>query len=109
MRKIAIYSIFILFSCNNSQEPKPDVNYFEGSVLWEKKCSLCHSYLTTESINQTSLDQMRQFTSKALWLKIRHVKNDSNHNKPSLNINNVSDSDLKKIVYYIIKTGQPTP
>lgn len=111
MKKLSIYCILILLSCNSNsnQEPKSDVLYFEGSILWEKKCSLCHSFLTFKSLNQTSLAQMRQLPFETLWSKIEKIKNDSNHMKSPLNINILNDSDLKKITYYIIKTGQPTP
>lgn len=105
---IACISLALL-SCNNSSKPKDDANYYIGKDLYENKCSSCHSFLTIESLNKTSLDQMRQLSFETLYIRINTLKSDSNHIKPPLNVNNLSDDDIKKIVYYIKKTGEPKP
>src|SRR5450432_1962225 len=109
MKKIIYCVLLFLFSCNNSQQSIDNASYFDGKELWEKKCSSCHSFLMVDGLNQTSLSQMRELKFDSLYLKVKRIKNDTNHIKSPLNINNVNDSDLRRIAFYIKKTGDPKP
>lgn len=109
MKKITYCALLFFMSCNNNQGTNDNVSYFEGKDLWEKKCSSCHSFLTFEDLNQTSLSQMRELQFENLYEKIKSIKNDTNHTRPSLNIKDVNGEDIKKITLYIKKTGEPKP
>ena len=52
---------------------------------------------------------MRVLKFDSLYLQVKRIKNDTNHIKFPLNINNVNDSDLRRIAFYIKKTGDPKP
>lgn len=107
MAKKSYFIFLLLFGCNNSYTDDNNLKYHQGKLLYEKKCSPCHSFLTMEGLSQTSLDQMRQLPFDSLYIKILKIKIDSNHVKPPLNINNLGKVEIRKIVFYIKETGEP--
>jgi hypothetical protein len=109
MNKIPYCLLLFVLSCNNNKVTNNTTIYFEGKDLWDKKCASCHSFLTFEGLNQTSLAQMRELSFDSLYLKLKIVNIDSNHSKKPLNTNNLKNSELEKIAKYIVKTKEPKP
>ena len=108
MKAVFYCPLLFLLSCNNNQTDS-NAKYFAGKDVWETKCSPCHSFLTFEGLNQTSLSQMRELRLETLYEKIRASKKDSNHTRTPFNVKDIGDEELRNIAIYIKRTGEPTP